>query len=246
MRITNEQMTVGGRTRNYVLVVPTNYDATRTYPLVMSFHGQPGNATGMQKAYPFEGASQSDAIVVYPDGTNSEWELYTLADQNADEPFVKALVDELAGKYQIDRRRVFGTGYSNGGFFINQMACRYHGFFKAIASNAGGAPEEPQNTSIPKDDSGVLQCPGGPIAALVLHGDQDDTVGVASGDWDATFWGHLNGCAATRSATTPSPCQKVDGCPAAMPVEWCLIPGMGHVVWTNGAKVAWDFFRALP
>ena len=47
------------------------------------------------------------------------------------------------------------------------------------------------------------------------------------------------------SDTTPAPCQKHAACPTGEPVQFCLIPGLGHVVWDQGAVAEWDFFKAL-
>lgn len=245
--VTMEKMTSSGRERTYVLVVPRTYDPAKTYPLVLVFHGQPGTAKGFHDYYPFEAASQQDAIIAYPDGTNREWNLYEASATNEDMIYIKDLIDALAAKYTIDKTRVLGDGYSNGGFFINQLACRFAGLLKAISVHAGGAPGEPLVMNPPTWPNGYLKCEsGGPIAAIVLHGADDGVVTVGSGDFDAMYWAYVNGCQTTRSATTPAPCQKHDGCPADKPVHWCLVPGLGHRVWSQGAATAWGFFTSLP
>ncbi len=220
------------------------YDATKKYPVVMSFHGNPGNAQGEQSAFPFESVSKNDAIVVYPNGEGGNWDLYTATDNNADMNWIKALPDELAKTLSIDKTRVFGFGYSGGGFFVVQFTCRFGGVFKAIASNAGGGPDEPE-IGCTKRPSGCCDCPGGPIPSLIVHGDADGVVEPSSGDFSATCIAETNGCGDSRSATTPSPCQKADGCPAASPVKWCLVPGLGHTVWNQGMAEAWSFFNSL-
>jgi polyhydroxybutyrate depolymerase len=244
--VTNESMTSGGAKRTYVLVVPKTYDAARAYPLVMVFHGQPGTAVAMHQFHPFEVASQQEAVLVYPDGTNLEWNLTGPTAVNADMQFVKALVDEVASKVSIDKTRVFGDGYSNGGFMVNQLACRL-GLFKAIASHAGGAPYEPPETGPARYPNGYVKCAADVrTPAIVLHGEADGVVTPDSGEFDAMYWAYVNGCAATRSATTPSPCTTYDGCPAGKPVVWCSIPSLGHLIWSNGAAAAWAFFSSLP
>jgi polyhydroxybutyrate depolymerase len=247
VKATNESISVNGETRMYVLAVPLDYTAGsgKSYPLVLDFHGQPGSGAQMRAYMPYEAVSHKDAIIAYPDGKNGEWDLYTVAAQNADFAFIRALVDDLATKYTIDKTRVLATGYSNGGFFLNEVACHYQGLFKAIASHAGGAPDEEFDPAAQKDGQGYWICPGGPIPAIVFHGTADNVVPTAGGDFDAQYWAHVNGCQDTRSPTTPSPCVKHDGCPAKLPVEWCFIPGLGHVVWNQGDATSWAFFNAL-
>lgn len=236
--VTNETMNVGGAARTYVLVVPREYDAAKKYPLVVIFHGQPGNAAGMHQYYPMEKVSQQEAILVYPDGTNNEWNLFEPPASNGDVKFIQALVDALAAKYSIDKARIFGDGYSNGAFFVNQLACRL-GLFKAIGNSAGGAPADDPDGTIPC--TAVKKMP-----AIVMHGDKDFTVGVESGRVSAEYWAGVNACGGTLTATTPTPCKAFDGCPADGPVTFCFVPGLGHGVWGSAAATAWAFFKARP
>ena len=58
-----------------------------------------------------------------------------------------------------------------------------------------------------------------------------------------------NGCDATKmepaGAPYPAFCVRY-GCPATMPVLWCLDPAAGHW-WSEWAfAAAWSFFTALP
>jgi polyhydroxybutyrate depolymerase len=245
VKVTAESLSVNGTTRTYTLVVPLNYSATKQYPLVMYFHGDGEDGAFLHDNFPFEEASHSDAILAYPDGANQTWDLYGVVGQNKDFDFINALVDDLAKKFSIDKQRVLGTGYSNGAFFINELACHFGGLFKAIAPHAGGAPDEEFDPKAKKDSSGFWICPGGSIPAIVFHGTADRGVAPSSGDFDAQYWAHVNGCQDTRSATTPTPCLKHDGCPTGKQVEWCLITGLGHTVWDQGNATAWAFFNSL-
>jgi polyhydroxybutyrate depolymerase len=246
VKTTRETMSFNGATRKYILSVPLDYDASRAYPLVMEFHGNPGTADFMLDAFPFDGASKGDAIVVYPNAAGSDWDLYNPTDQNPDMGYVKAVIDELASKYTIDKQRVLGFGWSGGAFFVNQLACRFPGLFRAIASHAGGAPDEPSVPNVEKHPNGYLKCAGGPIATFVVHGDKDNVVVPGSGEFAAMYWAYVNGCGEGRSDTTPSPCRKYDGCPASAPVHLCMIPGLGHPLWSEGQAASWGFFRDLP
>ena len=232
---TTETFTFGEAERKYVLSVPIDYDANRAYPLVMELHGNPGTAEFMLSTYPFEGVSQKDGIVVYPNALGRDWDLFTATDTNPDMRYLEAVVDEVAGKYNIDRGRVFGTGWSGGGFMLSQYVCRLPGLFKAVAINAGGAPAEEDTP-----------CQAGQTAVLVTHGETDGVVVVGSGTWAAQFWATHNGCGGSQSDTTPSPCKAYDGCPANAPVHVCIVPGQGHPQWSEAHAAAWAFFNALP
>jgi polyhydroxybutyrate depolymerase len=244
--VTAETFEIGGSIRQYFLAKPKPYDAQKSYPLVMSFHGNPGTANDMKTGLPFDSVSTNQAVIVYPGSIDpGGWQIYEPTDQNVDMPFIEALVDEVAKKVKIDKSRTFGFGYSGGGFFIAHFACRHGGIFKAISVNAGGGPDE-DAMGYAKKPNGCYVCPGGPVATIVTHGAADTEVEVGSGEFTALCYASTNGCDESMSATKPAPCQQYDGCPAGKPVKQCIIPGQGHGPWQGAMKEAWDFFNALP
>lgn len=242
--ITTETMDFGGATRSYLLAKPVDYDAKRSYPLVLSFHGNPGRAENMARIIPFDAVSKKEAIIVYPQALNGAWDLYTPTESNSDMYWIEVLPAEIAKKVNIDPLRVYGFGYSGGGFFLPQFTCRIGGVFKAISVNAGGGPDEEQ-MGYGKHDNGCYVCPGGPVAIIVTHGGKDTAVVPESGDFTKTCFATTNGCGETVSPSAPAPCETYDGCPADKPVKWCLIPDQGHGVWPNAVTEAWAFFKSL-
>jgi polyhydroxybutyrate depolymerase len=238
-------MTFASKLRTYLLATPTDYDAAKSYPLVLSFHGNPGQAEDQAKYLPFDSVSGKAAIIAYPQGDDSNWDLYTPTDDNADMTWIAALPDEIASKRNIDKTHVFGFGYSGGAFFLPQFTCRFGGIFKAISVNAGGGPDEEQ-MGFEQYDNGCYKCPGGPIAAIITHGASDTTVLPSSGEFTHTCYATFNGCSDTLSPSAPAPCQQHDGCPADKPVKWCLIPGQTHAAWSQAMSAAWGFFTSLP
>jgi polyhydroxybutyrate depolymerase len=246
--VTDETLDVSGQARSFTLVVPASYDASRSYPLVVVFHGDANDGPSFRLRYQFENASRDDAIVVYPSGM-PHWHLYEPVGQNPDIPFVEALIDDLVSRYSIDRARVFANGWSKGGFFVNQFACRRSGVFRAISAHAGGAPNEPDGAGT--WPNGYVKCNEQQtgIAALISHGASDSVVTVGSGDFAAMYWAYVNGCGdkstRTATATAPAPCTQHAGCPAGRPVVWCEIPELGHRLWSEGASASWAFFQGL-
>ena len=243
--VTTQTVKFHNKQRTYLIAVPTDYDSKKSYPLVLSFHGNPGTAQDQQMYLPFENVSKGAAIVAYPQGDGNNWDLYTDLANNADMNWIAALPGEIATTYNIDKTRVFGFGFSGGGFFLPQFTCLVGGVFKAISANSGGGPDESQ-LNMAQYDNGCYKCPGGPVPALVIHGTNDTVVLPSSGDFTHACYATFNGCADTLSATTPSPCQQHDGCPAGKPVKWCLIPGLQHAAWSQAMTASWDFFTALP
>lgn len=245
-KVTNESVSVGGQTRTFVLVVPETYAATKKYPLVLAFHGDGGTGASFRAYYKFETYSGEDALVAYLDGLGQTWEIERLA-PNPDVDFAMATIDAIKAKVSIDTARVFATGWSNGGFFVNRLACMKSTSIRAISSHAGGAVyESDANKPHPKYPNGFPKCPGeDKVPAFITHGLSDPAVEPASGDFSASYWAYVNGCQDSRAATTPSPCMAHAGCPADKPVVYCPISGNGHGIWKDGAKESWAFFKAL-
>jgi poly(3-hydroxybutyrate) depolymerase len=209
----------------------------------MLFHGNPGSKEQMRGYVPFENVSKRDAFLVYPNASNGAWDLYTPTETNKDMSWIRDLPSELAARFNVDPSRVYGFGFSGGAFMMAQMGCRFgQSLFRAVMINSGGGPEE-SKSGYPKREDACYVCPGGPIPSLIVHGDQDGTVVKESGAFTAKCVAETNGCAAfPNAAVAPSPCLSAPGC--QKPVEWCLIPKMGHAVWDQSMQAAWDFFRA--
>jgi polyhydroxybutyrate depolymerase len=237
---TDESMLFGGLKRTYILAKPSNYTPTKAYPLVFVFHGNPGKASDMRASNPFDAASHDQAVIVYPQGLGHNWDLYNPFATNNDMPWIQALATEIATKVNIDRARVFGHGFSGGAFFVAQMACRLGAFFEAISVHAGGGPEETQ-VAVPRWPNGCVQCAGGPTPTLVVHGASDTTVVPQSGAYTASCYATTNGCGTKLTATT-APCEAYD-CPTSSPVELCMVPSLGHQIWSAATDKAWRFFQ---
>lgn len=234
-----KSLVVQGTKRGYLLITP-NTPTPGPRPLVLVYHGDGGSMIDLHDDWKFETVTGNDAFVVYPDGINRGWDLETKTN-NKDIEFATALVDELAKTLPIDRTKVFGTGYSSGGFFVNVLACHKPDLLRGIASNAGGAPYNQAETWPNK----YPKCPGQkPVATLALHGDRDFSVGLDSGRYSAEYWAYVNGCSETEVETTGyKECTVYRGC--KKPVGWCPIPGLGHWVWTEAAAASWSFFQKL-
>jgi polyhydroxybutyrate depolymerase len=226
----------------YVIAVPKTYAATKKYPLVLVIHGDGGDGAGMRNYHTLDNETGEDAIVVYPSGAGLTWDQGTPYDQNTDQQYLVALIAAVKAKYSIGK--TFGVGWSAGGFIVNIVACRRAGIFDGIVSHAGGQPY-----TEPKDANGYQICAGNPTyPAFITNGDKDGTVDPTSGDYDAQFWAHYNGCnedPAARTDVAPSPCKTHAGCPAGKPVTYCLIPGNGHGIWSQAIPAEWAFLKAL-
>jgi polyhydroxybutyrate depolymerase len=254
------QITYGSEVRHYLLHVPTSYQAGVPVPLVLNFHGlgstssQEESITGMSIKADNEGF-----IVVYPDGLNAKWATGPGPEGQADLQFIRDLIAALEGQYNIDPKRIYATGISNGGGMTNRLGCNMADLIAAIAPDSGAY-------NFWQDCS-----PTRPVPVLAFHGLDDGIVPYNGGesptieppipDW-AAAWAARDGCSATPSQSSPVEgvtVQTWSGCQGNAEVILYTLANHGHS-WpgslvmpkaitsqaVNATNVMWDFFMAHP
>ena len=222
-------LTVSGTSRTTAVRLPTGYDPTRAYPVIVLLHGCGGGTNNV----PMENATGSNAILVRGTGSASGT-CWTTTASGADVAFVDAMVADVKARFCTDEGRFFTVGYSSGSWLVNQLTCIRAGALRGAATVTGGEAA-----------SGTC---GGPVARMFVH-DKDDTDNVISGSERARDRQLTqNGCDKSMApvATDPSPCVRYPGCPAAYPVVWCATSGQKHNRQDNWVPAAfWNFFKAF-
>ncbi len=252
--LTAQTITVRGATRTYVLSVPASASLDAALPVVFAFHGDGGTGAGIRSSLGLEAPAAGGAIFVYPDGVQRAdgwWDLEGLPAANDDIALFDALVTEIEARYCVDPARIYATGFSRGGFFVNHLACERGDVLRAIAPQAGGGPYWGDYNG-----DGRLICPTPPVPALVIHGNADTVVrndpapATLEGGWQAfrhwVYWNSPAPHAVTyaTSPSLPSPCVIAQETPADHPVIACFVDGLGHAVWAQQATTVWNFFAA--
>ena len=133
----------GGRAREFLLRVPAG--APSPMPLVVSLHGAGGHAAGVEKQSGWAALADREGVALaYPDGIGKTWN-----DGRADTPslsvkenvedvaFLTALIEDVATRAPIDRKRVYMNGISNGAFMTSRFACERGTMVAAIGLVAG-------------------------------------------------------------------------------------------------------------
>jgi polyhydroxybutyrate depolymerase len=173
---TSHTLTVDGRERSYVLQAPKS--PRGPLPVVFFFHGGGGRGENMAAFGYRELTAKENFLAVYPTGWKNNWNdgrnaARIAAQQEGvdDVKLVRAIVDDLAARYEIDRSRVFATGASNGGIFSHYLAAKAADLFAAIAPVIGGLAEP-----VAPDFQ-----PSHPISLMVIQGDADQLVPINGG-----------------------------------------------------------------
>lgn len=160
-----------GIERDYDLYVPSSYTGGSPVPLVLVLHGRSSSAERMAKITGFnERAEKLGFIVAYPEGLDKAWNyVHDIPgyQPGPDDPrFLLRVVSGVEDQYDIDTRRVYVTGISNGGFMAQRLACYAPSKFAAIASVAAGGYGAMPRTC--EDDE--------PVNMLYIHGTEDQLV----------------------------------------------------------------------
>lgn len=119
-----DSVMVDGLQRQFQVHVPPGYDRSRPMPVVLIFHGLHMNSTMMMGMTGFNPvADHNNFIAVYGDGVNNRWSDGRTSSGVDDIAYVTSLLEKLAKEVNIDRRRIYACGISNGGFFAQVLAC---------------------------------------------------------------------------------------------------------------------------
>ncbi len=224
---------MGGTERTFVLDVPANYQQGSPTPVLIAFHGMgtDGELFRSQFYGNLLSAFGDDYLVVHPDalGDPTSWD----SQGDSDVAFFDALVALLEATYCVDASRIFATGHSSGGFFTNVLGCQRGDVLRGIAPQSGGGPFFAQNCV-------------GPLAAIILHGTDDPSVTLESGEGSRDHWGEEAGCELSTSSTWSANevCLSYADCDPATPVVFCPYVG-DHNIWEEAPEAIFSFFQSL-
>ena len=198
-------LTVGGVERSYLVHVPAKLDVAKPAPVVLAFHGGGADARKMEE---FSGlnqkADEAGFIVVYPNGTGRFKRVLTFNGGNCcgyakdrgidDVEFTRRLLDDLATQVNIDPKRVFATGMSNGAIMAYRLGSELSDRIAAIAPVGGPMGTESVH-------------PKRPVSVIHFHGTEDSFAPFAGGrsKWSSKTdfysvhhsiqaWVEANGC----------------------------------------------------
>jgi dipeptidyl aminopeptidase/acylaminoacyl peptidase len=126
------------------LLLPTHYDPSKKYPLIVEVHGGPAadvasrwNGGGGGFSATMYSALGYFVLMPNPRGSYGEGEAFTQANREdfgyGDLRDILAGVDAVLGKYPVDPNRVGLTGWSYGGFMTMFAVTQTHRFRAAVA-----------------------------------------------------------------------------------------------------------------
>ena len=167
--------------RPYRFRVPRRYDPARPAPLVILLHGYGASGSAQDFYFGFKQlAERRGFLYAYPDGARDAggrrfWNaIPLLGDAGASLPddvaYITAIIDDMSMRFNVDARRVYLVGHSNGAFLAYRYACEHPARIAAIAVLAGAM----------LTDASVCS-PSAHVAILHIHGDADARIAYSGG-----------------------------------------------------------------
>lgn len=237
---------VVGDERPVTVFVPSAYDPAVPLPLVLLLHGYGVTGAQMDGFLGFGAfADENNFIYARPDGnTDTSGKQFWNATEACcdfgatgvdDSGFLRELVAGARATANVDPRRVYVVGHSNGGFMAQRLACDHADVFAAVVSLAGASTLTP-----------AACAPSEGVAVLEVHGTADETILYAGGSFGgpsypsaaqtALSWAERNGCAANPivDATAIDIDRGLAGAETTIEryQEGC-VPGGGAELWTT-------------
>ncbi len=257
--------------RPYGVRLPTNYDPTKPYTVTVGGGGCGGSAANFA-------TSPGGGFQIAPDGTTLQIGLSYIntcfndggpaignRTDTPEQPYFRAVMADIEAHYCIDLSKVFMAGYSSGGWESYTLACAASDLIRGMGADEGGlrTMHPPcQNATAAVLVAGEIDTenPIGPldptIAADKSAIDRLGSFGSAPGRDELLMRNGCNGSTTApytpkAGATAYPECVQYTGCPAAYPVIWCALPGVGHNDSTyNNLNYSpgpmWDVLGSLP
>ncbi len=253
--------------RRFLIYLPPEYNNLTAHPLVLAFHGYNDTPFNLERFSQFDNlATVDNVIVVYPEGSKNlsgvrGWNT-TLhpAIRSNDVLFVSNMLNTLQSNLCIDKNQIYATGFSNGGGFVAELACKMPDRIAAFAPVSGSYMQIFNSCSANR-----------PVSIMEFHGSADTTVPylglpslreVAAYNW-INDWAKMDGCSPKPVVTVQS---KIitkytwTGCRGNAAVVHYKIIGGRHlwpsalfarnagnkVNYLNTEQTIWDFFKQHP
>ena len=255
---TTVTLTHGGRSRKYLLHVPSALVAGTALAVVVDLHGAGGNGSQQKGMSGFSALSDKEKfLAVFPDGIDGYWNVDdtccgTAGKEKIDDVgFIKAIIARLRTDTCIDAARIYVTGFSNGGGLTHRMGCDAADVVAAIA---------PMSTDLRTQPCKATR----PISMMEVRGMADSLepyeggmVGPADGQYLAVgakaslkLWADINSCTGATT-TLDKYCESYTQCEDGVEADLCSLPNVDHSPYNNSlgfniASTAWKMFQRQP
>ena len=229
--------------RPFDVFVPASYDEANPMPLLVLLHGYTASGDIQEAYFQFEPlAEERGFLYVHPDGTtnpvgaqfwNATEACCGFASTVDDSAYLEALIEKVQDDYNVDPRRIYFVGHSNGGFMSYRMACDLSDTVAAVASLAGATFIDPADCGADEPVS-VVQIHGTADATIAYEGDSILGRAYPAATATAATWAELNGCTTDTEVTSNAfdLVVDLDGAETSRTTYTDCPDGIGVELWT--------------
>jgi poly(3-hydroxybutyrate) depolymerase len=252
-------ITAANMQRRYILNVPTNYDNSKPYKLIITWHHRDGNDKLIYdwQYYGLLPLANNSAIFVAPNGqkngapctatTSGDSSCGWPNPNDSDLALADAVVAQIEQNFCVDTNRIYAHGWSYGGSMSYRTAC------SRPLGGTGSATWGVRAIAVYSGAQLSGNCtPSVPVAYYASHGTHDSVLNYdSSGLPLAQNFAMANGCTwATPTKVTSGAhvCTSLTGCKTGYPLEFCSFngdhtpyPDTGQSQGSWGPPEAWKF-----
>jgi polyhydroxybutyrate depolymerase len=230
----------GGMERTFAVHVPAIHDNSVPSPVLMNFHSLLLGGPTLRRFFSTMSnqtvkSEEAGFIVIEADGTPHDSRLgpgvysWNAGEACCNPPeamdvddvgYVVSVLEEVFATLCVDRRRIYASGMSNGGYMSHRLACEIPEYFAAIAPVVGSFSPE-------------LTCANdGGVPVLQISGSLDN---LASRQASVDRWVTLNECGPETTVTVENDttCTTHTNCRDGVLVRHCVVDQGEHCFFTD-------------
>jgi poly(3-hydroxybutyrate) depolymerase len=236
-------ITVNGSQRRYILQVPTNYDNTKPYKLLLGIHALNSNDKSVysEKYYGLQPLSNNTMIFAAPNGVQNGGSPCSgtgTGDSGCGWPagsnnmeLMDAVVKQVTDNFCIDMDHIYASGWSYGASMSYEVGCE-----RPLGGTKASWGVRAIAIYAVRQMSGSCK-PSIPIGYYLSHGINDSVLPYDTGVSNTQAYAKANGCtwATPPRASGSHICTNLSGCKAGYPLEFCSFVGDHTAYPDNGS-----------
>lgn len=160
--------------RSYHVLEPDGWDGVSPLPVLLHFHGWMRQGAFVVEHPRIAGATRRRGVLLLaPNGEGRSWDFWTR--HTDDVAFAAAVIEDVAGRYPIDRGRIMVSGYSYGAAMAWRFVCERGNGVAALFAVSGTLDQD-------------TICPQAPLQVRHVHGTADTVMDFPFGPDGDTTW----------------------------------------------------------
>lgn len=181
--------------RSYHVRLPDDWDGVTPMPVMLHFHGWARQGTLVVRHQRIASATAPRGVLLLaPNGRHRSWDFWNAG--SGDVTFARAVLEDAASRYPIDRENVFVSGYSFGSAMAWRFVCEDGADVRALLAVSGTLRQDEDCATAPREvfhvhglKDNVMDFPFGPggdtLYPVQLWRDKMACVGAPSDpvDW---------------------------------------------------------------